>query len=401
MADFLKTLVACYGQERVVDVFAGTGIAQEARNLNMGCYVVRRVLTSEQQLEWHQDLSNAMTSIAEVCGPRQVDLKGNRTGPLAYRTIQCASGRCICKYEYAGTARHRLWRVSDWKHFQDACDWLHNEHNVDWPDRFDALVANVYSRSQNQCVNEHTDQSELLGATSSIVSVSLGAAGVFYWRPSPNGTLRRRISDASQSRWRWWRNLLYHRHRLCRQYQCPHRCRGRRVVPPRWVYKKEKKRHEAEQILGYWGCTPLLPGDLMLCSGRFQHELIHGSLTYHEAAHVEEVLSKYELCPNALKVLRSEAYQRYFDSSWPQLDRSVITFRKIENHYPQCPEGDLPFRVVGPGGGAETEERGDNSGAHSELPQSEFADTQNVRAPPQGLEIDVGGARRGPPGVRE
>ena len=39
--------------------------------------------------------------------------------------------------------------------------------------------------------------------------------------------------------------------------------------------------------------------------------------------------------------------------------------------------------------------------AHSELPQSEFADTQNVRAPPQGLEIDVGGARRGPPGVRE
>ena len=139
----------------------------------------------------------------------------------------------------------------------------------------------------------------------------------------------------------------------------------------------------------------------MLCSGRFQHELIHGSLTYHEAANVEEVLSKYELCPNALKVLRSEAYQRYFDSSRPQLDRSVITFRKIENHYPQCPEGDLHFRVVGPGGGAETEERGDNSGAHSELPQSEFADTQNVRAPPQGLEIDVGGARRGPPGVRE
>ena len=122
----------------------------------------------------------------------------------------------------------------------------------------------------------------------------------------------------------------------------------------------------------------------MLCSGRLQHELIHGSLNYHEAANVEEVLSKYELCPNALKVLRSEAYQRYFDSSWPQLDRSVITFRKFENHYPQCPEGDLHVRVAGPGGGAETEERGDNSGAHSELPQSEFADTQSVRAPPQG-----------------
>ena len=140
----------------------------------------------------------------------------------------------------------------------------------------------------------------------------------------------------------------------------------------------------------------------MLCSGRFQHELIHGSLNYHEAANVEEVLSKYELCPNALKVLRSEAYQRYFDLSRPQLDRSVITIRKFGNHYPQCPEeGCLHVRAVGPGGGAETEERGDNSDAHSGLPQSEFADTQNVRAPPQGLEIDVGGARRGPPGVRE
>ena len=121
----------------------------------------------------------------------------------------------------------------------------------------------------------------------------------------------------------------------------------------------------------------------MLCSGRFQHELIHGSLNYHEAANVEEVLSKYELRPNALKVLRSEAYQRYFDSSRPQLDRSVITFRKLAHHYPQCPEGDLHVRVVGPGGGAETEERGDNSGAHPGLPQSEFADTQSVRPPPR------------------
>ena len=83
----------------------------------------------------------------------------------------------------------------------------------------------------------------------------------------------------------------------------------------------------------------------MLCSGRFQHELIHGSLTYHEAANVEEVLSKYELCPNALKVLRSETYHRYFDLSRPQPDRSVITFRNIQKQYPQCPE-----IVAGPAG---------------------------------------------------
>ena len=35
---------------------------------------------------------------------------------------------------------------------------------------FDEIVANVYSRAANQCAGYHTDQSELLGATSNILS---------------------------------------------------------------------------------------------------------------------------------------------------------------------------------------------------------------------------------------
>ena len=76
----------------------------------------------------------------------------------------------------------------------------------------------------------------------------------------------------------------------------------------------------------------------MLCSGTFQHHLVHGSLNYHEAANVAEVICKYKLCLEALNVLKSEAYNCYFDSSVPQPDRSVITFRKIENHLAGCPE---------------------------------------------------------------
>ena len=76
----------------------------------------------------------------------------------------------------------------------------------------------------------------------------------------------------------------------------------------------------------------------MLCSGTFQHHLIHGSLNYVEAANVDEVARKYKLCREARKVLNSEAYLDYFNSRVPQLDRSVITFRKIENHYAACPE---------------------------------------------------------------
>ena len=76
----------------------------------------------------------------------------------------------------------------------------------------------------------------------------------------------------------------------------------------------------------------------MLCCGRFQHELEHGTLTYSEAADVAEVVRKYQLCPNAKEVLASDAYRKYFDTSVPQPERSVITFRKIVNHDAGCPE---------------------------------------------------------------
>ena len=68
MEDFVAALRRCHGA-RAVDLFAGTGMEEAAEKLNMGCYVVRGVLTNEQQLQWHQDLSNSMTRIA-------VDLKG-------------------------------------------------------------------------------------------------------------------------------------------------------------------------------------------------------------------------------------------------------------------------------------------------------------------------------------
>ena len=76
----------------------------------------------------------------------------------------------------------------------------------------------------------------------------------------------------------------------------------------------------------------------MLCCGRFQHELEHGTLPYSEAADVAEVVKTYQLCPNAQEVLASDAYRKYFDNSVPQPERSVITFRKIVNHDAGCPE---------------------------------------------------------------
>jgi len=298
MSGILTKLEARFGRNRVVDVFANTGMALKAQELNIGCYVVRGVLSPEQLEGWHQQLEDSLTDIGLQFGTRAVDLKG-RSGPAAYRTIQCTSGKCTCKYDYAATARHTLWKTKDVKPFSAVSDWLHDEIKVERWLHFDEIVANIYDRGLNQCAGFHTDQNPLLGETSNILSVSMGAPGVFYWRPNPDGKLR----GAGEG------------------------------------WKKEQRRHEAEQTAGLWGCTPLLPGDILLCRGTFQHHLVHGSLDYREAANVEEVVSQYQVCPEALQVLQSEAYRRYFvDSSLPQPDRSVITFRKIQNHDERCPE---------------------------------------------------------------
>ena len=179
--------------------------------------------------------------------------------------------------------------------FKAVCDWLHDEHKVPRQEHFDEIVANIYSRPANQCIGAHTDQNPLLGETSDILSLSMGAAGVFFWHPSLTGQLR------------GWN-------------------------------AKEAARHATERAAGLWGCVPLLPGDLFLATGTFQKHLVHGALSYRDAANVDGVLSKWSTCSDARRVLESAEYREYFDETVPQEDRSVMTFRRIVNHRHDCPE---------------------------------------------------------------
>ena len=155
MANILANLAACYGADRVVDVFENTGMAQKAKDLNIGCYVVRGVLTSAQLEAWHEALTDSVSFIANTNGTRAVDLKGNRSGAAAHRTIQCVAGICTCKYDYAATARHKLWKTSDVKPFSVVCDWLHDVHKVDRWEYFDEIVANIYDRRLNPVSYTH------------------------------------------------------------------------------------------------------------------------------------------------------------------------------------------------------------------------------------------------------
>ncbi|MDA8583631.1 hypothetical protein N9L68_05340 [bacterium] len=176
------------------------------------------------------------------------------------------------------------------------CAWIHGDHRVPRQQWFDECVANIYSRASDQCTGAHTDQNPLVGGTSDIVSLTLGSAAVFFWQPNPNGVLRH------------------------------------------WA-KKEAEIHARETEVGLWGCTPLLPGDLFLAAGTFQHHIHHGTLSFTHAANRDAVLQNWSVGPEAREVLQSEAYGQYFDSSLGRLpDRSVITLRRIENHMDECPE---------------------------------------------------------------
>ena len=103
--------------------------------------------------------------------------------------------------------------------------------------------------------------------------------------------------------------------------------------------KLQADREDRAREKGYVGCTPLLPGDLFLATGMFQELLQHRTLPYSEAANVDEVLKRYPaVCPESIAVFRS-AYPKYFDKTKGKLpDRSVITWRRIENHVEGCPE---------------------------------------------------------------
>ena len=86
MEDFVAALRRCHGA-RVVDLFAGTGMERHAKDLNIGCYVVRGALTYTEQLQWHQDLVKSMSDIVQKFGDHAIDLKGKKKKDLG-RTPQ-------------------------------------------------------------------------------------------------------------------------------------------------------------------------------------------------------------------------------------------------------------------------------------------------------------------------
>ena len=145
-------------------------------------------------------------------------------------TIQTVKGLCTCKAEYPGTARSLVLKTEGTAPLSWTSQWAHNILELPRPMHFDECVANVYDRQTDQHIPAHTDQSHLLGPTPVILSLTLGAAGVYFWKPNSRGKLQQR---------------------------------GR----------TSRVRDDLASEQGLFGCAPVLPGDLHLCNGRCQQEL--------------------------------------------------------------------------------------------------------------------------------
>ena len=282
MSSLLPRLVDRYGQDRVVDVFEGTRLAEPAKHYGFGGYVVRAVLPTQQVSQWHDEIDRFMHL---QCRAQSV--------------MQCTSGLCTCRYNYEGsrdTFQNPLFKIECTSPFKQATEWLHQYHKVPRQEHFNQCVANAYARQADQAIPWHSDQTDLslLGETGDIVSLTLGAACTLCWAPNEGGPLRR-----------------------------PGRVKS--------------DRDDSARKAGYVGCTPLLPGDLFLATGRFQELLVHQTLPFSAAANVDEVLKMYPaVCEEGIDVFRS-VYLKYFDKKRGK-DRSVITWRRIENHVLGCPE---------------------------------------------------------------
>ena len=64
MSDLLPKLVQCYGQDRVVDVFKGTGLEGPAKQFGFAGHLVRAVLPQAQVTRWHNDMHKLLQDLA-------------------------------------------------------------------------------------------------------------------------------------------------------------------------------------------------------------------------------------------------------------------------------------------------------------------------------------------------
>ena len=81
------------------------------------------------------------------------------------------------------------------------------------------------------------------------------------------------------------------------------------------------------------GCLPLFPGDLLLTTGSFQSHFLHSTLPFSKLHDIGKILEQF---PGVSADTRQEFSKLPATLNSGKRNRTVITFRQIENHGATC-----------------------------------------------------------------
>ena len=88
------------------------------------------------------------------------------------------------------------------------------------------------------------------------------------------------------------------------------------------------------------GCLPLFPGDLLLTTGTFHSHFKHSTLAFSKLYDSRKILEEYPGVSDDISKdfsrLASELESVQSTEPSKKPNRTVVTFRQIENHSPQC-----------------------------------------------------------------
>ena len=226
----VNQLLEGFGKRGYVDVLKGTRLEQHGKDHGFGLYVVRGVLERDVQETWTTDCHRMFERKSRENGGTKLG-----TNKKFYSTLQAVVNECTCKYNYAGTARHVVVQLREGEHngvcevLSKSMEWVNDKLGLERSLEFNELVTNQYDIGKEEYTPWHTDKNPLLGRESLIVSLTLGAPGVFCFAPF--------YGVESASKWN-------------------HKCE-----------ETKKQRYKDGQVRG---CVDLWPGDLMLMCGTFQ-----------------------------------------------------------------------------------------------------------------------------------
>ena len=283
----VNQLVEKFGKRRYVDVLKGTALEQHAKDHGFGLYVVRGVLERDVEETW--------TTYCE----RMFDQKSRENGGTKLgvnkkfdSTLQAVMNECTCKYNYAGTARHVVVQLREDEHngvcevMSKSMEWVNDKLGLERSLEFNELVTNQYDIEKEEYAPWHTDKNPLLGRESLIVSLTLGAPGVFCFAPFYG------VKSASK-----------------------------------WNHKCEKTKKQRYLNGGVRGCVDLQRGDLLFMCGTFQEHMAHKTLKI--SRFTESMLDDFPAVNDTVRatlcslIKKTKALGKY---------RYAITFRRIVNH---------------------------------------------------------------------